>query len=629
MNKMTKEEMAEYVRSGQMRLERGEATWREVVKHFVSMGRLGILTPENYDSAMGEGGGPGETSGGGFKDEFIELLRPLVLHDPPYTDEEIDAYLDSRPEGTAVWDSRPTVVEGRQPPPPVFGTPEFERYRLRELNRFGDFLGKVKNDQELELAKTLFKQHLMSGVLRSEDIRAFMRTVDLRHLPQEFRDAMLSMGEMLSIQEKYTTDQWRTDGLAGNRDLNDTLAKCNIGADHKRPAGSVYVDHLGNKLTVIPEHEMFRLHKVMMPELWERCYRKIYKNAGKWHDTRYVSMAVASAIGYVTMNAKDGAFEPGREVNARTNRNLTVALERGMIGTEMLRHDMPLFFVEPELAKSVWATDPPEEVDWTQLQLPYPAAAFVLPRGVIKDPRGFDLPFIMYGRVEKGRTYDFGQPRGIAGRLTFDTDMEAMLVSSVTTGIHVDHFRELIAPYRWGDEFEHLHGIRNYYAETGEEVLMDDNDRNFNIRMTNFVMNMLLLMQHKDEAVKVEAQRRVGTHKKRRLDLWTPNVIGRGYRIRRVGGETGTGGTKRWHWRRGHWREQGYGRLLCTRCALRGHGRSIHDKLTKRCKHTECMDVCDGAVYRYEFYDRKRIAPVLVGAKNGQARTGEEGQMAG
>jgi hypothetical protein len=55
--------------------------------------------------------------------------------------------------------------------------------------------------------------------------------------------------------------------------------------------------------------------------------------------------------------------------------------------------------------------------------------------------------------------------------------------------------------------------------------------------------------------------RRDGRHKKSGVELWTPNVVGRDYRVARAGVEShgGSHASPRPHWRRGHFRRQAVG----------------------------------------------------------------------
>jgi hypothetical protein len=406
----------------------------------------------------------------------------------------------------------------------------------------------------------------------------------------------------------------RTDGLY--KDMQGSLKNVLNPDIFIKEARELTVKVNGVTLTRMPEHELFRIHRDMMPKTWRAVNPKVYKGADRWHDARYVSCAAASAFGYMMMN------KIGDSADRQTND--TIAAERAMIAHEMVQHRMPLFFVDRELAQSAWMTDPPDKVDWATMKLPYEAAAFVLPKGLLKSPHGFDLPFIMFGRVPGDEPMMIEDPDTRKVReLTAERD--CFLISSMCTEIHVDYFRELVAPYEPTREWEYKAGLLNWYAEAHEadgsiELPTTESDVEFNTKMCNFVFNLLLLMQEKHEAVQVERSRPAGRHKRTRTELWTPNVIGDGYRIRRVGpGSTGGDhGTKRWHWRRGHWREQGYGPLVCQSCTVKGHGPAWHDRETKICRHNDCMDTCRGADYVHESHYRKWIQTMLVGAGEGK-----------
>lgn len=381
------------------------------------------------------------------------------------------------------------------------------------------------------------------------------------------------------------------------------------------PADKLVTDAQGNTLPVIPEHEMYHLHSKVAPTFWKRVYPKIYKHADKWHDVRHVAVAASSAMAFAAMNAAPGA---NLRFTADVNTNETIALERAMIAMKMADHNMPLFFVDPELVQAAWHTDPPDVIDWKRMKLPYEAAAFILPKGAVKDPRGFDLPFVMFGRVKKDET---SLMRLDNREIELSVENDAFLISAMVTGIWIDVFRELVAPYRVAEEFDHMMALTNYYAQEGTALNMGDKDRDFNVRMCNFVFNLLLIMQERHESVKVQPSKRVGFHKKSRIELWTPNVIGHGYKIIKVSDASGAAqGTKRWHWRRGHWRSQGHGPLHCINCTMENHGRQYHDRDTKMCKVTDCG--CTGAEYQHESHYDKWMPTMLIAWKEEDANGG-------
>jgi hypothetical protein len=59
----------------------------------------------------------------------------------------------------------------------------------------------------------------------------------------------------------------------------------------------------------------------------------------------------------------------------------------------------------------------------------------------------------------------------------------------------------------------------------------------------------------------VERGRAAGRHKKLGVELWTPTVVGRNYRVARSAGSAAAGvsARPRMHWRRGHFRQQAVG----------------------------------------------------------------------
>jgi hypothetical protein len=84
-----------------------------------------------------------------------------------------------------------------------------------------------------------------------------------------------------------------------------------------------------------------------------------------------------------------------------------------------------------------------------------------------------------------------------------------------------------------------------------------DADRSMMNLLSGLVFRLLLTMNARKELI--ESGFRAGRHKKTGAEIWTPNIVGRNYRISRPATSSGEGSQKRLHWRRGHFRNQAIG----------------------------------------------------------------------
>lgn len=181
-------------------------------------------------------------------------------------------------------------------------------------------------------------------------------------------------------------------------------------------------------------------------------------------------------------------------------------------------HDFPFFFVSRSMVDALYETELKHEVDWQDMRLPFPAFTIVFPIGSF-----FGLECLSVGRhfdpIDTGKTV-----------LEFKA-------------YHSDGFADWhcmqwpFNPSAWID--------KNYHWSEFENLA------------PKFVFNLLYAMAARPEYI--ETGKRIGTHRKNKSEIWTPNIIGRKYAVKRSGESSGDHASPRMHWRRGHFRHQPYG----------------------------------------------------------------------
>lgn len=413
------------------------------------------------------------------------------------------------------------------------------------------------------------------------------------------------------LVDKFTGDDF-DDRLASAAPILDTMRRADaVGWAPPSKPGFKYVQYDG--ANQIRPSVMFQSCREFDPEVWDAINRRIYKGVEAWEDPRFFTAYAASSVNWLMSK-----YDMRTEMTWPSKDGM---LERGMMTAAIAEHDVPMFFVSPDMLDAADKTDVPHTVHWKHLKLPHEGAVFVMPRGKLMSPRGGSINFIAYARLYGDKIYKLP---GKGARI--NTDFDHFMMCATDTEKMFDYNRVFKKPvFDARTDFGPDSTIATQFSTDPKEQQRDARlhplytpaDVEFNDRCTNILFNLLLLMEARPEIISKEGSRRVGYHKKRRCELWSPNILGRGYRIGRPTptdptADKGTHASPRWHWRRGHWREQGYGPISCVDC---GCAHAAHDREDKRCRKNEHLAVQCSGRYRHETYERYWVAPMLVNYK--------------
>lgn len=266
------------------------------------------------------------------------------------------------------------------------------------------------------------------------------------------------------------------------------------------------------------------------PEIWAKYNPKFYKKVDQFGNYELPSVVFA--------NAEVAAMLQNTALSSQ------VFLKQCVTGEIWAAYGAPRFFVTKEILKAAMMTQPPDEVDWSTMKLPFESAVFIFPRGVLffPDNEG-ECHMAMYTRTRK-QIYQLP-----SAKWEVDYKTESFTINSFSSVHYYDYLSNFVAPYSPGI-------INNLEIEDDFQVRLTDSEAEFNGVLAKIVFNLLLIMNERPDIL--ERGVKVGTHKKRRCEMWTPNVIGRRFVVRRE-----TYGKSdlhpRMHWRRGHWRQQPFG----------------------------------------------------------------------
>lgn len=251
----------------------------------------------------------------------------------------------------------------------------------------------------------------------------------------------------------------------------------------------------------------------------------------------------------------------------------------------------PTYYVEQEFAQSVWKTRIPGDMPIRDLKFPMDSMLFVLPHGFTKPLLHANISHILVTRLPQGR---FPQSIGLPQRLTHDNlplpvidspDQKSRLIISFTAETDTT-----LDPVSYVAYFNIETTIKEVYELSGstsikayrslvddgvaesadaEEILDSvgglDGEAKMMAAVNQYALGLVLAMVSMPQQVEVvdEPIRKPKTKGKHYIPgLWGPNRIGRSYRLQYAPGYKPAGhhASPVWHWRKGHFRHQHWGR---------------------------------------------------------------------
>jgi hypothetical protein len=296
------------------------------------------------------------------------------------------------------------------------------------------------------------------------------------------------------------------------------------------------------------------------PDLWAKCYPRRYDETGKaqYDSPKAVARAMMDALinyhaAYIT-GSGPGTTEQAEALWAST----------------MVRFLVPTYYLSHDIAVAMTQTTPAEVLDAMAIKLPFEAAAFMLPKGILTHADYGGVSFVAYTRRYGGTSILCPGPnpkselelcapenmfiftvflRTVHGQtLHWSYDSELRLVD-------LKNEAELVELQK---NYSHTSSV--YSAEsqsfTGADIAAMT-------RAIKLVFNIVLLMTHKPEMVEsARLLKRVKKGAGAMIEYWKPHIIGRSYKLRyehHGSAGDGTHASPRGHWVSGFWREQAYG----------------------------------------------------------------------
>jgi hypothetical protein len=274
------------------------------------------------------------------------------------------------------------------------------------------------------------------------------------------------------------------------------------------------------------------------PGLFKQFNPRIYKGIDVWCSPEVPGVAFAACYLNLELLSTPQGLELARD-RGLTDENIAIEQRFGLAGWTMSQYQMPTFFVAPDLAESLLLTDMADDIHWTDLKRPFDAGLFMLPKRFLLGADGYRYDWMAWAFFPKNA-------RDREGAL-FD---QLYLFSGTRDCPHA----ELVLTSALGP----LRKLGEGKFEVDEVSGMGETLDVMNA-VAKLVLGLFIVMNTKPEFV--EAGRRLSNQTKASgNETWTPNVVGRKYVLPRMPHD-GTHASPRMHWRRGHFRNQHFGKL--------------------------------------------------------------------
>jgi hypothetical protein len=283
------------------------------------------------------------------------------------------------------------------------------------------------------------------------------------------------------------------------------------------------------------------------PELWAKCYPKIYEgvDGGEHYSAKLVAYFLLS----VAIKIEDP------EVHMYQHFNETV---EAIWASRLAAYHVPIFWLSREITEALMLTTLPVTLNLTSMKLPFEAAIFMLPKGSLTyQSEASEVVCVSYARAAMREEISSINPRAsktITGRGDFS------VFAGMLSGRLLNYSHPWEKPLDMAQLDATIGETPNIPPQTQFQADITAYDKQFMARAEHLVFNTLQLMLSRPNLVSMGSLVKE-IHKKKSINkLWTPNIIGKDYRLRRESQPLGgTHASPRGHWVRGFWRDQACG----------------------------------------------------------------------
>jgi hypothetical protein len=287
------------------------------------------------------------------------------------------------------------------------------------------------------------------------------------------------------------------------------------------------------------------------PVLTNSFYPRVYQGAGQYHSPKLLAAFLTHLVKSTERVGVSSTMTP-------TAYKLMLPALR-----YLQEKQMPSLFLSPEFLKAVLATDFKDDIDWTTMALPYEHGVLVLPVDNPLSSVDGQVAYILWSRVRPG-VY---KPPMFSHLPNVDMKHTSMCFTALCPSTGTWYDSNLTSSYRPTLQLRNL-----FYTKPGDappdmtmnsvwDAPLEQSEAGFLEQMGVVLFGTMLALHARPDLLSRGKAEKVIPAKgdKPRKEFWSPNVIGRNYRLKREGPSTGSHASPRLHWRRGHFRQQPYG----------------------------------------------------------------------
>lgn len=293
------------------------------------------------------------------------------------------------------------------------------------------------------------------------------------------------------------------------------------------------------------------------PLLWRKVHPRIYDNLGKFNNAKGLAWACGNAV--------IQAMQSGLSNTAVFNEYIVAA--------QMDKHAMPTYFVTAQMLQALNQTTLPDELRWVDIPFPHPGMGFVFERGLVQHPAEGEIDYVALGRSRRGDLIQHSFP-GAPGRRIGNGGL--CMITSTHDSMRDFHYdfaaseslSPTIALLREAAKIDLgtplLAGLVSASEVWSSNITVEAKE--FNYWLTVLALKLILVMNARPEQVSTGVKLRTvkpKRHGEQPKEFWTPNIVGQHYRTESdYDPDADPSGKMRIHWRRGHFTQQPYGKLV-------------------------------------------------------------------
>jgi len=257
------------------------------------------------------------------------------------------------------------------------------------------------------------------------------------------------------------------------------------------------------------------------PGLWAKCYPKIYKgvDGGEHYSAKFV--------GYFLLTVAFKIEQP--EVRVYKHFNETI---EAIWASRLAAYRVPIFWLTRDITEALKLTTLPVTLDFTTMKLPFEAAVFMLPKGSLTyQSEATDVVCASYARAAMHEEITSINPAAvetITGRGDFS------VFAGMLNGLLLNWSHPWEQPLDIAQLDATIQDMPNNPLQTQFQTDITTYCEHFMARVAHLVFNTLQLMLARPELVSMGSLVKQVHNKRHSINaFWTPNTIGKDYRLRR------------------------------------------------------------------------------------------------